>query len=295
MSCNTDDILYPSTACNEPDGLLETIQLLAKGSYFADSDAAKSQAGWTTKIQAEELIPIPIISGFEDLSEGSQYETNAWGASFVHDGMKAFRIMVDTGSDLHKRLRTLKSSGSFGFLKTYTNGKVKGYNPAGTTEIRGFSAKFINVEYKKENDGSTLGKTPIYFCYKDPAQEEDRPIIVKPTWDPSELEALYSVKLEIVGTPSSTEVVVNAIIDHINPDVSAIGANPVEGLVTADFSFLNSSGTAQTVTATESTSTPGQYTLAGTSLVTGTLNLASPADMTTEGYKSIGSVAVTIA
>ncbi len=295
MGCPENSILHPNTACNNSEGQIEKIALVKKGKFFTTPTSAATQADWITKIQDEDIIVLPFVYSYEAADEGAVYDQTSYGSTHVRDGRKEFKIMIDSNSDLHKRLRTLKSSDSYGVIFIYDSGLIKAYNPPATTEVRGFSMRVINVEYKTENDGTTSGKTPIFFSYKDPSQVEDYPIIIKPTWNPSDLEALKMVNMTIIGAPSATTVVVDVYLDHIATHVGTATANPVEGLVTADFSFLNgSTGAAQTVTATESTTVAGRYTLAGTGLVTGTLALKDPSLMTTNGYKSVTTTAVTI-
>lgn len=296
MGCPENTLLYPNSACNNSEGQIEKIALIKKGKYFTTPTSAATQADWTTKIQDEDVIILPFVYSYESADEGAVYDQTSYGSSHVRDGRKEFRITIDSNSDLHKRLRTLKSSGSYEVIEFYDSGLIKAYNPPGTTEVRGFATRVINTEFKMENDGSTAGKTPIFFSFKDPSQIEDYPILIKPTWNPSDLEALKMVDIDVNGSPSSSLVTVDVYLNHINPSVGSLTANPVEGLVTGDFLLLNgSTGAAQTITATESTTVHGRYALAGTGLVSGTVSLKDPSDMTTTGYKAVEAATVTIA
>ena len=101
----------------------------------------------------------------------------------------------------------------------------------------------------------------------------------------SSLFPLTTAVLSIVGTPTSTEIVVDVL--------SKLDNVPVSGLDVADF-ILND---AQTISgAVESTTQAGRYTLSGTGLVTGTLELVPPASLSiSQPFESEAPVAVTIA
>ena len=104
------------------------------------------------------------------------------------------------------------------------------------------------------------------------------------------MKALTNVQLEVVSV-SVTSIVVDAYVPHIKEGYK----NPVEGLVTADFLSTKTAGVVETINATEDANVPGRYTLAGTGLATGFVNLKKPSLMTTKGFKSVGAVAKTVA
>lgn len=294
MGCQLNN-LNPITACNNPEGMIEKPFLFTKGTKFDTTADAQTGASWTTLIQSKDIIPLPSIKGLEPLNEGSVYEQTPYGTVFVRDGRMEMKVMIDSNSDLHKSLRSLKSAGQYSLGYAFSSGLIKMYQPVGTDEVHPFSLQLVNVEFQTQNDGSVGSKTPVMLTFADPKQHEDYPVVFQPTdFNAMDLNALYTVALEIVGTPTATEVVFDAKIKHINKAVES--ANPVEGLVVADVSFLTTAGAAQTFSGlTESATVPGRYTGAGTALETGTLGLVASSSMTTEGYEGYEFVTVTIA
>jgi hypothetical protein len=104
----------------------------------------------------------------------------------------------------------------------------------------------------------------------------------------SELYRIVDVELTIVGTPSSTSIVV---------DVTQVcDGTAVSGLVVADFNLYdNDDGASHAI----STSTPhatiaGRYTLAGTAFEDSVLNLDAPDVLSIQAYESTGGVAVNV-
>lgn len=281
----------PNTACNLQEGLRKKYFTPKKDFYFANEEDALNRTKWIEAIQNKDLIPLPSVIAREGADEGAVYEQTPYGSLVVRDGRMEEKILITSNSDLHKRLRTLKSAGEYSIIYAFDSGAIKMYRPKGTTELRPFSMQFINTEYQRPNDGSVGSKTPIHLSYRNPTEHEDDAVLLVPSWDPEDLEALKDVKLTVVSA-TSTKIVFTAMRDHINSAVSV--ENPVLGLDKADLTLLTGAGASQTITTLTYDATTKQYSINGTGLVSGTLDLKLPSLMTLKGYESTGAVAVTV-
>lgn len=283
----------PNTPCNNQEGIMKKPFLFKKGFAFDTLADALNQSKWIDAIQNKDIIPLPSIINRESANEGAVYEQTPYGSLPVRDGRWETKILIASNSDLHKRLRTLKSSGEYSFCYAFASGLIKVYQPVGTTKVKAFSTQIVNPEYQTPNDGSVGSKTPIHITLKNPTEHEDNAIILAPDWDPEDLDALMDTTITVVSS-INTKVVVDVALTHINNKVQT--SNPVNGLVVGDFQFLKASdGTVQTITTiTADPIVQGRYALNGTGFVTGPVSFKAPSVMATKGYESVAAVTATI-
>jgi hypothetical protein len=165
--------------------------------------------------------------------------------------------------------------------------------------IRGKSTDGIKFEpfklfYNVENDMPAVGDeprlTPIRIFNKDVSEWNEYGAVIKPTaFDARELAGLLDVMVTVFTSAASLIVV----------DVQAACSDTaIAGLVVADFVVYDSILASKAITsATESTTIPGRYSLAMTAplgAATYTVNLKTPANMTTLGYESDAAASFTI-
>lgn len=283
----------PNTPCNNQEGIMKKPFLFKKGFAFDTVADALNQSKWIDAIQNKDIIPLPSIIGREIANEGAVYEQTPYGSIPVRDGRMETKVLINSNSDLHKRLRTLKSSGEYSFCYAFDSGLLKVYQPVGTTKVKAFSTQIVNPEYQTPNDGSVGSKTPIHITFKNPTEHEDNAIILAPDWDPEDLDALMDTTITVVSS-IATKVVVDVALTHINNKVQT--SNPVNGLVVGDFQFLKASdGTVQTIaTITADPIVQGRYALNGTGFVTGPVSFKAPSAMATKGYESVAAATATI-
>ena len=177
-----------------------------------------------------------------------------------------------------------RNSGGRVFLIDDEN-KLIGTSSDGGTTLKGFLLDTVLTEKLTFNDGTSVSKTGVNIYLSDNEELDMNGVQVDGSSFLSSLFPLTSCALEIVGTPSSTEIVVDvkSVLDNV----------PVSGLVVGDF-VLND---AQTIdTAVEDSNVAGRYTLSGTGLVTGTLQLVAPSLLSIpQPFESESAVTVTIA
>jgi hypothetical protein len=139
-------------------------------------------------------------------------------------------------------------------------------------------------------DGSTPAFTPVMIDLSNWREWDINGDFLTPTWEAASKEGLIPVALEVVGTPSSTSVVVRVYANDGFDELGAVKKVLIKGIVVAD--FVVAFGTATMVD-----NANGTYTFSGTGFTTGTVNLKAPSLMVSEGLliKSDGAATVTIA
>ncbi len=144
-------------------------------------------------------------------------------------------------------------------------------------------------------NADTPAWSPVTIIEKNSTQWNGHGISILPDWVAEDLRGLANVNVTVVGSPSSTEIILNvgAPTGRLD-DQGAIETISVTGIVTADFKVLTAAGATQTVVFTDNAD--GTYTGVGTALETGTANLVVPSAMASTGLliESTGAATVTI-
>lgn len=290
--CETSGVLNPSTSCNQSEGMLKMVIFAKDGVSLATGSAASTKAAWDTLNQNKDIIVLPAAISTEPTNEGAVYEQTPLGSMWVRDGRQEMKLNINTNMDLHSKIRTLNNGGYNNVYYVYNSGVIAGTKIEGDVKFYPFALELLHIEYHTDNDGSVGGKTPVFISFADPTEFQDRPMFVKPTaFNPLRLTALKNAAIEVISA-SATSIVIDVFIPHIKFGLQ----NPIEGLVAGDFLLTAASGASQTISgAVEDSLVDGRYTLSGTGLVTGLLDLKESSAMTTQGYSSTGTVAITIA
>lgn len=261
--------------------------LFKEGVEHATVVVAKTESVFDALIQSEDIIPIPLIFNAEPMdTEESIDEGNTGQKHKTSDGVGGVDLKILTSAQMHSRLRSYDQYQG-GYMIVDKNNNCLMYTPDGT-KVAPLTIGMCSVGLHTKAIGDVSSYTPIKISDKYPEEYNNTPAVFKPSWNILGKNGLLPVTLEVSGTPSSTEIIVKA-------EVTETGA-AVSGLETAtDWVLLSAAGVANAVTAAESGTIPGQYTLTGTTIVTGTLTLGLPSVMSVDGYKSDGSIAITIA
>ncbi len=251
---------------------------------LAEADA-RELVNWETALSAdrgERIYPFPQVLAMTDNSEDTVFEEMALGNLFVRDGKYNLQFMHESSRYKNAVLRS-HSLQKVGVLFIDLQGRIHGIaTDAG--EIKAVNLQQFVVEKPTLNNGSDAAyKSRVTMIFVGEEFEKNPAVVAGLTFSPLDLEGLTDVELEIVGTPTATEIQV-----QIN---SAYTGDPVN-FELADFKLLDATGTAQTIDSV--TSEDGLHTLVGTAFVTGTLDLVKPSELTTTGYESTGAVDVTI-
>lgn len=290
--CETSGVINPTTSCNQSEGMLKMVILAKDGVSIPTGTAAMQKATWDALIQSRDILPLPVAISTEPTNEGAVYEQTPLGSMWVRDGRQEMKLHINTNMDLHSKIRTINSGVYNNAWYLYTSGVMAGTKIDGDVKFYPYGLELLRAEYHTDNDGSVGGKTPVFISFADPTEFQDRPMFVKPTaFNPLRLTALKNAAIEVISA-SATSIVVDVYIPHIKFGLQ----NPIEGLVAGDFLLTTTAGAAQTISgAVEDSLVDGRYTLSGTGLASGFLDLKESSAMTTQGYSSTGAVTITIA
>jgi hypothetical protein len=270
-------------------GAAEKIFLTDEAFEFDTISSAQTLADWVSAITAKTLFPLPLVEEFSNESEEDTYYTSPITSlrTFVREGKHGFKYMIKFNPALHARLRAGINGKTMRLIQVDAVNNVIGTKDV--LKFKGWSSGTLRVEKWKPSDGSNLSFTIITFMSESAFETNENIATFKVDWNIKGLNGVQQAAIEVVGTPTATEIIVDVLN---NEDGSAI-----EGLtLPAEFELLKASdSSAQTISSvTESTTIPGRYTLAGTALVTGTINLADVVTVGSEYYEGIAAT-VTIA
>lgn len=285
LSCISEKQNIGVSSCKKIPELIT--QIITTPNDFSLSEAdANDPAKWQEALLASKRNRIylwPTAALFENAAEDAVYEETVTSTQKVRDGRYRFRLSFAENLELHKAMYSHNGGTGRVFLID-----IKG-NVTGTTKTDGSFAgirmDMLSVEKLMLNDGSVTTKTPVYVSMKD-NKDIDRDGAMIDGDFVSDLIGLTSVKLEVIGSPTATEIQVSV--------KSTLDNSPLTGLVVGDFVLLDGSSAAQTIDSIAEPNDDGIYTLTGTGLVTGTLSLVTAANLSIPGFEAKEAIDITI-
>lgn len=261
-----------------------------KNFQFATQTDAEDEDKWTDAIAqiALRIRPLPFIYSNEDASEDTVNEDFTGGDSIeVRKGRYAetFKMYVSV-SDMVK-LASYNNKG-FRIIEIDANGNILGTSPDGTV-FKGFETSEFSVGKMNRTMGDVNRLVPVFVKYREPSEWTEQAAVVKPLelsvvadrWDPRDLDGLTDVTIT-VDSAIATKIVVTATAT-------------LKGVLLSGFSEITDwiLTDAQSITGVTDNN-DGTYDLAGTALVTGTINLEASADLSQAGYEAEDAAVVTI-
>jgi hypothetical protein len=247
---------------------------------------AKTQAAFDTLISAvreERIYPFPAVLGMTDNSEDTVFEEMALGNIFVRDGKYNIQFMHESSRYKNAVLRS-HSLQTHGVVFYDIQGRLQA-NEDGEGNLVAQPLQQFVVEKPTLNNGSDSAyKSRVTMIWQGEEWESNPAVVTGLEFNPADLEGLTDLDLEVVGTPTATEIVV-----QVNAAYSGVPVN----LEVDDFELLTTAGVVQTLDSV--TAEDGLHTFVGATLESGSLNLVKPADLVTTGYDSTGAVDITIA
>lgn len=294
-----------SEVCNEPKknlyiGKCTKLPLLPKmiittpdtfkltPSNYASTAALKTALQTAVKNGIASRIYIwPPFSSFEDTSEEAKYRDNALGQTPVRDGQYRYKFGVSQSMCIHKSMfsHRARNKGRV-YLFDVDNQLFGTFDNATDKNLLGFRMALLHTEKLKLSNGDDPTESMIYICLADNEEVDKAGELIDGT-AVNQVERLTDAKLEIVGTPSVTTIVVKVYID--------CDTTPISGLVVADFLLKNNAGATMVIpSAAEDANNPGTYTLTDTDFVSGTLTLKAPSVLTLDAYEAINIATVTV-
>lgn len=248
--------------------------------FVATAEQVATESFWQDAIKAgiaSRIYLFPLAHDFENNSEEPNRVTSALGKEVTtRPGQYRFRFLFRENLEQHKAFQSHLQSAGRVWLRD-TEKKLIATSSDGTN-FRGF---LLDQFFPEKLTLGAPSLSPIYMTLAD-NYELDR---FGYQFDFSALQltlkALTTVRLSIVGEPSGTSVVVSV--------KSALDNVPIKGLVDGDF-VETMGGTPGSFTETGD----GLYTLTGSDMTTGTINLVSASSLSISAYESEGPVTATI-
>jgi hypothetical protein len=256
--------------------------------YTMTAADAADGAKWQSEIAEGNITLFPTWAfNYENISSESITEESPMSMVEVHPGNYRLKFLFITDINQHKAIYSWNNSSGRAFLIDQPN-EIWGTSQDEGENVRGFLLDRIHVEKLQLNDGTLVSKTVVNLYFIDNTELDLRAENIPAASFVNGLVPLSGATLAIQGTPSATEVIFTAATVNNNTDIA------ISGLTLPDISLKDAVGAAQAGVSgvTESAVTPGLYTIAGTGLVTGTLELTIP---TLVGpYKTDSAVTVTV-
>ena len=286
MSCENKNTIGVSDCKTLPE-YLKGFAITDKDYTLTAADAADG-AKWQSEIAEGNITLFPTWAfSYENISSDAITEESPMSMVEVHPGNYRLKFSFITDIKQQNAMYSWNNSGGRAWLFD-TNNEAWGTSQDDGANLRGLLLDRVHVEKLALNDGTVRTKSIVNLYFIDNTELDLRGENVSAAAFLNGLVPLSGATLAISGTPSATEVIFTAVTTNNNKDID------VSGLTLPDISLKDIAGVAQSGVSgvTESGVTPGLYTIAGTGLVTGTLELTVP---TLVGpYKTDTAVAVTI-
>lgn len=224
----------------------------------------------------------PRFYNTENQSEATIYSQTSLGSSFVRNGKYRFRHQMDVDMCTHKAMATHRSTEGRVFYRDH-EGIVWG-TELSNGDLAGYTYSLLSPENMTPSDGALPTLSAVFTELANADEWNKRGLGVDGAFV-DELERLADVVIETVGVLAADSVKVR--VSTICDDVS------VEGLVLANFNFLEADGTPQTILTAPYDATTETYDLTGAAFVDGTLALKAPS-VTTKPFETLAPITINI-
>lgn len=288
QATSTPENVGQRIAPKEKLGRVVKLLLTPKDFQFADMDSALVESNYQDAFEqvSDRVYCLPFIINSEDQSEDMIREEFPGGESLVvREGNVAEMLYMHLSVGDYRKLRTYNNK-TFRAIEIDSEGNIRGTTPDETV-FTGYEVTEFYVGKIQRTAGDVVPKVPVFIKYREPSELSDNLVVLQPrelttnAWDPRDLDGLIDVELT-VNTATSTNINVTA--------TAYLKGEPLAGFDEITDWIL---ATGQTITGVTDNG-DGTYDLAGTGLVSGTINLAASADLSMDGYESTGAQTVTI-
>lgn len=255
---------------------------------FETKEAALIEENYQNAFEqlADRLYCLPYIVLNEDQSEELTREDYTGGDSIIiREGRVAEMLYMHLSVADYTKLRTFNNK-EWRVIEIDAEGNIRGTSPDGVV-FKGYKVSEFHVGKLQRTAGDVVPKAPVFLKYRETSEITDNLVVLQPreletdAWDPRNLDGLIDVELT-VNSATATNINVTATA-HLKGEPLA-GFDAIEDWILTD---------GQTITGVTDNN-DGTYDIKGTSLVSGTINLAASADLSLDGYESIGAKDVTI-
>lgn len=234
---------------------------------FASVSSFMTEADWLTAIAAGNIFPLQLIQEQENQDvEDAVLDTGTGNKVFQYEGTRGQMWKFILPLDLHKILKNQYSLKSWRMFELDKNGNVIGTSPDGTA-VQGFRLSYFRVGKQETPSSDTAAYTPVEFQKADIKEYDANGVYGNPTWIASDLYGILKVDLTVstVTANAFTATVAWLSNSEIDNSTDAFKTFAISNLVAANFNVIDQVGAlmdpASDYTATESTATPGTYTI----------------------------------
>lgn len=241
------------------EGVVRTYALAKSTFSFANLAAAKTQAAWDTAKAAKDIVVFYDVEELEANNTEAVIKEGRYQDYDVKDAVKGASYTHYLSPYSHEALITYKNSDYTKIFRiTDENEILCEEQTDGTIKGEPLKSFIISVRDDAPVDGTPSTKVQLKFAAYSLS-------VIKPAFDLTEYEGIYDVTLIVQGSPTATEVIVEAKTTASNTLVAS--------LVQADWKFLqDSDGLEETVTGSTYDAVTGFYTLVATAFETGTIS-----------------------
>ena len=278
LDCNITKKNLGLSKCNKLPSLIKSI-ITTPATFKLTPSQLLTEAATKTALQnallsgiAQRIYLWPNFVGFENISQEAVYEDNALAYIPVRDGNYRFKFHIKESLCFHKAMYTHRANGGRAFLFDVENQLIGTQDDDGN--FMGLSIQNLNTEKLMFSDGSVSTKSPILLALSDNKELDQDGAILDAAFV-NTLTRLTDVTLEVVSA-SATTIVVKVFV--------TCDETPVNGLTDEDFVVLDAAGDPQTISG--ATEDDGTYTLTGSSIDSGTIDLVAAADLSVPGYEA---------
>ena len=285
QNCTTDQKPVGLSSCKKfPEAI---VQLILTPSNFSFTEVQiQDPSAWQAAVKANKsarVVVLPRAISLEVASEEAIRASNPLGTQNVFPGRYAFKLMFQNGFNVHKALQSYRGFEGRVFLVDH-NKTIVG-TKLGENKYAGFDIDLIDPEKLKLNDLSNATTSPVFLSLADPSELDESGVLISGS---AILNGLVPLSPAEVTVESATSSAVTVKVVNENDGVAVLG------LAAGDFVLLDGNGDAQTISGVTDNE-DGTYVLAGTGLVTGTVNLVTPANLSVDAFESTAAATVTIA
>lgn len=248
---------------------IERLFLSKEGFSFTNKANSVLLASWKTAIANKDIIPLYKVEEFSaNNTEEKKYE-GRFEDYPSEEAVKGTNYNILIGNCSYEALESYEGTDYLRIFGVLTDGLFTAELQENGT-IKGQPLSSYNVGVLNDSEiGGKVQNADIEVKFKKHSISN-----IKPAFDLDDLDGIQDVTLTIISA-SSTAIVVTA--------TAGCQGDKVSGLETANFRFLNASGTPQTLVASE---VDGTYTLTGTGFVTGTLETNGVITQTNAFYEA---------
>lgn len=243
---------------------------------------------------AKTLLPAHGVFSIEDMStEKIVEESNIGRKKTNHPGFRGYKVMFDSTPDAHQAFLTWADANR-DIIPYDISGNIYAAQ-AGTGYVKGFGIDYFDIEKLGVPSPDTSMKTSIEIQETDPTELDDfaytnpkRYATAADRFSPTDVKTISLATGTQVGSIAANAFVVSyALASNSQIKDGVLVTSAVTGLLEANFTVLDGSGAAATITDfAESATTPGEYTITCATFTAGTVQL-NPQNTDAKLYESL--------